>query len=266
MKTRTIAYLLLKYVLIGTALNYAVATVLACCQLTIWSGLSRATGAVRIFTNGDSILPVSISRWDLAGGSILAASVIPATWGPAFEDELQIDNSTMKCRRLGPTDEADGDWEPYEPGTDAAVPSWSSLRSQWPRSAVERDWSVSLTETLMGWPFSCFYGNFETPATLPTNVVSQHGCFTVHRAGGALHEPFQIVAIPLVPHALPFIANVTIYALVAFVGRNAIPLLLRVDRRRRGLCATCGYDVRGTTERCPECGNVLRSIMKIDWK
>ena len=45
------------------------------------------------------------------------------------------------------------------------------------------------------------------------------------------------------------------------------PVLRRRKRARRGQCLYCGYDLRGSTERCPECGAAFdadRSMLKAD--
>ena len=43
------------------------------------------------------------------------------------------------------------------------------------------------------------------------------------------------------------------------VGLLALSPLRRRRRRKRGLCAKCGYDLRGSKDRCPECGTQFGS-------
>ena len=48
---------------------------------------------------------------------------------------------------------------------------------------------------------------------------------------------------------------------------TALPVLHRRKRAKRGHCLHCGYDLRGSTERCPECGTEFetdRLILKAD--
>jgi hypothetical protein len=45
---------------------------------------------------------------------------------------------------------------------------------------------------------------------------------------------------------------------ILFVGEAVVVSVRRgrrsVERERAGLCVRCGYDVRQSTDRCPECG------------
>lgn len=54
-----------------------------------------------------------------------------------------------------------------------------------------------------------------------------------------------------------------VLALVTLLGAAAVVAYMKIRRRERrlaaGLCVACGYDLRASGDRCPECGAVARN-------
>ncbi len=130
---------------------------------------------------------------------------------------------------------------------------YSNPRGQYPWSALEVPFSevppflpiLPDDWLLLGVGFGAlhigkaYFGPVPNPETPPakgcTYVTSQH----------------VAIAIPL----WPIMALTGVIPLIDLIRGP----LRRHRRRKRGLCETCGYDLRGSPGRCPECGRQIDS-------
>ena len=79
------------------------------------------------------------------------------------------------------------------------------------------------------------------------------GFYCGHRFHGHGEKYLQIQF----PLWLPFTLSLLVSLLAARKWRHHHRLYLR---QKLGLCLTCGYDLRATPQRCPECGNTPATV------
>lgn len=111
-----------------------------------------------------------------------------------------------------------------------------------------------------GYPMKAMWaGTIYTTGKMPEQIGwfhPKHIDIRMPVVAGGTHSP----RLPYRIHPAGFLVNTALYASVWVALLGAPLALLGVWRkRRRGLCPRCAYDLAGVaSERCPECGRVIR--------
>jgi hypothetical protein len=95
----------------------------------------------------------------------------------------------------------------------------------------------------------CAQLEFPVPETLPSRLLY---ALSVLLFLAAIVVPYEWVAGPV--NRVRFMLMVPCCLWSVLIWTDGFR---RIERQRKGLCGECGYDLRGSRDRCPECGTLL---------
>jgi hypothetical protein len=131
-------------------------------------------------------------------------------------------------------------------------PRWGAISGMTAQDVFDSKPEHQLGYAARGWPMLSMWCAFEHGHGMPRGGIALHVSQTPGTFIGTEH------VLPLRPSWPGFAVNTALYAAATWLVFFAAPRLLRrLTRRLRGLCAHCGYDLRGQpakSTRCPECG------------
>jgi hypothetical protein len=165
-------------------------------------------------------------------------------WSTAYSEMIFLPGRPSALREL--------EKEPAQIRRDLHAIAFDSARTNpawFLANSPDDDYALTFSVTEFGAPFRCFYHTSADTRPPGAPIQRTHGLLEL-RAQGRYHPPLRVATIPLWPQLL---ANLFVYTLAWFA---IITLLARTRshrRLRRGLCASCAYDVQGARA-CPECG------------